>query len=462
MKFPMEFEKRMRTMLGAEADAFFAAFSDADAANSGIRINTLKNGAAEAIAEATGKAAERVKWCPDAYYADKSVLSGTHPYHAAGLFYFQEPSATAAVEALGVERGDLVLDLCAAPGGKSTQAAAKLRGEGILVANELVPSRAAILSENIERMGIRNAVVMNESPDKLVSVFPHFFNKIIVDAPCSGEGMFRKEPRAVSDWSIEHTLSCAARQKHILDSAVEMLAPQGRLVYSTCTFAPAEDECIAEYLIREKHLIPLAIDVNADPEAGRSEWTEHNTDVAASRRIFPHKEKGEGHYLALFAASAATPSVRATFAPPKQTVAETEAIGLFRAFEKEYMTVKAEGCFKLFGDTLYLINMPIPTDGLKIPRYGLRLGECKKDRFGKAVRFEPSHSLALASEASDFVNVLDLSPDDKHLRDYLTGNVIPCGKNGWCAVCVSGFPLGWGKASQGQLKNKYPKSLRLV
>ncbi len=225
MKLPEKFTERMKSMLKTEYSAFINAFENSPI-YTGIRINTAKEGAKEAVLSAFGDL-EPIPWCKDGYYADKSLISGNHPYHMAGLFYFQEPSAMSAVSGLPIETGDFILDLCAAPGGKSTQAGAALNGSGLLVSNEIIKKRSDILSENIERMGLTNAVVTNETPQKLSEKYIEFFDKIIVDAPCSGEGMFRKEPQAVEEWSIEHTVSCGIRQRHILDCAVKMLKPGG-------------------------------------------------------------------------------------------------------------------------------------------------------------------------------------------------------------------------------------------
>ena len=240
MNFPIEFKKRMKNMLKDEYEDFEKAFSS-DQNSNAIRINTRKENAKQLIFSKFGEL-ENVPWCPSGFYADKTKISGNHPYHLSGLFYFQEASAMCAGEALPVSKNDKILDLCAAPGGKSTHIAAKLFGTGLLVSNEINKKRASILSENIERMGFSNVIVTNESPEKLEQKFPHFFDKIIVDAPCSGEGMFRKEPQAIDEWSIAHTLSCAIRQKNILQSAIKMLKPGGLILYSTCTFAPCENE----------------------------------------------------------------------------------------------------------------------------------------------------------------------------------------------------------------------------
>ena len=241
MRLPEKFEDRMKKMLGDEYDDFIKSM-DETPIFTGIRINTSKVGAKDAVIKEFGEL-QNVSWCSDGFYADKSKISGNHPYHLAGLFYFQEPSAMSTVSALNIESDDYVLDLCAAPGGKATQAGAFISKNGLLVANEIVKNRANILSDNIDRFGLTNAVVTNETPQKLAEKYVHFFDKIIVDAPCSGEGMFRKEPQAVDEWSVEHTVSCGVRQKHILDCAMKMLKGGGYIVYSTCTFAPESMCC---------------------------------------------------------------------------------------------------------------------------------------------------------------------------------------------------------------------------
>ncbi len=450
MNLPEKFSERMKNMLGGEYGAFIDALENAPV-YSGIRINTLKDGAKEAVQSVTGRLRE-IPWCNDGFYADKSAISGNHPFHCAGLFYFQEPSAMCAAEGLPVTPGDRVLDLCAAPGGKSTQAGAKLKGEGLLVSNEIVKKRAEILSENIERMGLKNVIVTNEAPQRLAAKYPLFFDKIIVDAPCSGEGMFRKEPQAVTEWSVEHTVSCGVRQRHILDCAVKMLAPGGMIIYSTCTFAPEENEKIAAYMI-DTHGMELVPVPQLDMlDSGRTEWSESEHDMTYTRRIFPHHHDGEGHFAALFKKSGVKEN---TYIKPKNA-ADSGDVKLWREFEKKFLNTSLDGDFVSFGERLYLKPHGIDIDKIKVLRCGLLLGECKKNRF------EPSHALALALTKHDFKNTEDFEFFDERITAYLTGNVIPSDKSGWCAVCVNGYPLGWGKASGGMLKNHYPKGLRLM
>jgi len=452
MTLPNAFEERMRAMLGAGYEDFCAAFTGGET-YSGIRVNILKKGAKEAIEKEFGTM-EQVDWCAEGYYADKSVISGSHPYHLAGLFYFQEPSAMCAAAALPIEAGDRVLDLCAAPGGKSTQAAAKLGGTGLLVANEIVGSRAQILSSNIERMGVRNAVVTNESPDSLAKVFPGYFDKMLVDAPCSGEGMFRKEPRAVTEWSVEHTVSCGERQKNILSSALEMLRPGGMLVYSTCTFAPEENEKIAAWLIEQ------GMEICPMPELSMlssavSEWG-GGADVSAARRIYPHLHRGEGHFAALFRKRGDGERREQKIKKAAKAASPEDAVKLYRRLEKDILKAPLEGKIMLFGEGLYLVSEGIDVSGLRVLRCGLRLGTVKKNRI------EPSHALALAMSADELKSRVELAPGDERLMRYLRGEVIECDAKGWCAVCVNGYPIGWGKASGGVLKNHFPKGLRAM
>lgn len=442
IRLPEAFAERMKNMLGEEYPDFLKTFQDKNAC-SGIRINKLKKNAREAVIKETGEL-PAILWCPDGFYTDKNVISGKHPYHIGGLVYFQEPSAMLPVEALGIREGDFVLDLCASPGGKSTQAAAKLSGSGLLVANEIVPKRASILCENIQRMGIKNAVVTNESPDRLADKYRSFFDKIIVDAPCSGEGMFKKEPQAIWEWSEEHTYSCAERQKNILRSAFAMLKGGGYLVYSTCTFAPCENEEIAAWVLSEFPEVELVpIEVTGVSE-GKTEWSKSNYDMSVTKRIFPHKSRGEGHFAALFKKNGSEEQ-------DYKKAYKCEKESLFRDFEKEYLNTTLEGTFIDFGDKLFLMPYNLDIDKIKTELPGLFLGVCKKGRF------EPSHALCLALAAEDFKNTTPTEEPERFFR----GETIVGEQKGWTAVLYRGYPIGWGKGSEGMIKNHFPKYLRI-
>lgn len=441
MQLPEEFEIRMKHMLGAEYDDFTTAWENAPI-YCGIRINPLKTGSKAAVEKYTGEL-EPIPWCKNGYYIDKSKISGKHPYHMSGLVYFQEPSAMSAVEAAEIKPGDYVLDLCAAPGGKATQAAEHLCGEGLLVANEIVPKRAKILAENIGRMGIKNAIVTNEQPERLVQKFTEFFDKIIVDAPCSGEGMFKKEPQAADEWSVAHTLSCAERQKKILASAFKMLKKGGKLVYSTCTFAPCENEGVTAWVLDEypeTELLKINLPGMTD---ACGEWVGTRHDLSGAKRIFPHKSKGEGHFNALF---------RKNLGGACRCEKSYKSVNknAFKDFEKEFLNTNLTGEFVDFGDKLYLLPYNIDIEKIKTILAGLFLGTCKKGRF------EPSHELCLALSAVDFKNTQEITDT----ACYYHGETEQTDKKGWTAVLCDGYPIGWGKASDGVLKNHFPKYLR--
>jgi len=440
-KLPEAFLARMKNMLGDEYDDFIMAF-EKENPYIGMRISLLKKNSKEAVFSEIGEA-EKVLWCENGYYTDKKTISGKHPYHVGGLVYFQEPSAMLPVEVLSIEEGDFVLDLCAAPGGKATQAAEKLNETGLLVANEIIPKRATILAENIQRMGIKNAIVTNESPEKLSSKYTDFFDKIIVDAPCSGEGMFKKEPQAITEWSEGHIISCGQRQKNILTSAFKMLKHDGYLVYSTCTFAPCENEEVVLWVLENYPDVEL-VPINADGVSnGNALWAKSQLDFSGTKRIFPHKSKGEGHFTALFHKRVGNAS---THLGTYKNEGEKE----YREFEKTALNTHLQGFFVAFGDKIYLMPYNLDIDKIKTVIPGLFLGTLKKGRF------EPSHALCLALNKDDFKSTLELTD----CRKYFSGETIPCDKKGWTAVLYNNYPVGWGKASDGILKNHFPKYLR--
>lgn len=448
MNLPKDFCERMRELLGNGYNDFISSYDTE--INKGIRISSLKCADTAALARELG-AEERVLWCPDGYYIDKDRISGSHPYHAAGVVYFQEPSAMSAAEAMPL--GTRVLDLCAAPGGKTTRIAERMGNKGLLVSNEIIQKRAAVLSENVERMGLANTIVTNESPARLAEKFPDFFDSIMVDAPCSGEGMFRKEPQAAQAWSVEHTLSCAVRQKNILDDAYRMLKPGGYIMYSTCTFSADENEKVVEYMA-EKY----GMEICDMPELSMlSPGIGDHPGIENCRRVFPHLHRGEGHFAALLKKTDnQTEEHKAR--PKKMSVKKNtpldSALLLWREFEAETLNIKCDGAFVLFGDNLYLMPEEINIDKLRIVRCGLHLGTVKKNRF------VPAHALSHAFDISAYKNSIQLSEEEA--KKYMCGEVIPGDTKGWCVTYVNGFGIGWGKASGGMVKNHYPKGLRLL
>ena len=432
----------MKTLLGGEFDAFLKIYNS-DRSFRGLRVNTLKC-SADKLRGLLGFPLEPTPFCPDGFYIPDGVVSlGNHPLHHAGAFYIQEPSASSAVEMLEVEQGDIVLDLCAAPGGKSTQIGAKLRGTGLLWSNEIVKSRANILLSNIERMGIANAVVSNSHPDALCDALAEQFDKVLVDAPCSGEGMFRKNAAAQTEWSEEHVKSCAERQLHILNSARRALRPGGVLVYSTCTFSPEENEGVITRFLAE----------NPDFALEDSGVSFGRPALQAARRIFP-MDGGEGHFAARLRKNGVRlPRVTAkaaSAAPDREVLAFYDSLFAGRPFGERIVNKNNK--------IIILPENYIETKGLPILRAGVVLGEAVKNRI------EPHHSAFAAAKPEQCVSRVDLDCESAEIRAYLHGEeiAVPAGVRGYAAVCVNGVTAGFGKASNGRLKNKYPKGLRIL
>lgn len=454
---PQAFLDRMEQMLGEEYPAFLQSYEKER--YQALRVNPLKadRDAFEAAAPFTLRP---VAWEPNGFYYGKEDAPGKHPYHAAGVYYIQEPSAMAPAAYLDAQQGEKILDLCAAPGGKSTQIAAAMRGEGLLISNEIHPARAKILSENIERMGIRNAMVTNESPQSLAKVFEAYFDRIMVDAPCSGEGMFRKNADACDEWSPENVTLCAERQAEILECAASMLRPGGRMVYSTCTFAPEENEgTISQFLA--KHPEFEIADVMHYPQmsSGVAAWTtDPQPGLERTIRLFPHHVDGEGHYLAvLMKAGSVSENYEGYCAKGLEKGIPEHDAKEYLDFAKETLRNKPEGRLIRFGEQLYLApeNMP-STKGLKVLRPGLHLGTMKKNWF------EPSHALALALRPEDVLHSHDMTGNSQDVRAYLNGQTLQAdGEKGWYLMTVDGYSIGWGKLAGGMIKNHYPKGLRI-
>lgn len=425
---PPAFLERMHVRLGdAGYQSFLACYSPSAESWRGLRFNRKK--ARKETIEKLKKAWELipVPWCPDGfYYREQSgrIRPGKSPYHAAGVFYIQEPSAMLPAEEAEIHADELVLDLCAAPGGKSTQAAARA---GLLISNEFIPKRAKLLSSAIERLGFSNVIVCSAPPAALSECCPSLFDKILVDAPCSGEGMFRREPAALSEWSEENVELCIARQRDILEEAEKMLRPGGRLVYSTCTFEPGENtEQIADFLKRHPAFRLIRM-----------------------HQLFPHEEKGEGHFCA---------------------VLEKEGEG------RPYFSEKVQdGCSKTerLKAALKAFTERLKRHGIHVLRSGVQPGETRIGAHEKAARYIPSHAEVIAETGITAENRVNLKDEALALR-YLAGESIDLseaagvspeqyeitGGNGYCAVCYDGYPLGLGKRSRFLVKNAYPKGLR--
>ncbi len=446
---PQAFVRRIQEQLGPDAALYFAAMEEPW--YRGLRLNPQKP--LPETHPLYGDLLEPVPWHKGGWYLSNESLLGAHPLHEAGAYYIQEPSAMTAVSVLAPKPGERVLDLCAAPGGKSTQIAGLLNGEGLLVCNEPVPSRAKILSRNIERMGVTNALVVSADPDQLRSRWQNGFDAILVDAPCSGEGMFRRHPETRLEWSEDSPAGCAARQSRILNAAVQMLRPGGRLVYSTCTLNHEENEQVISALLRdhpELAPVPFALPI------GPGEATAVMEAPEGMLHLYPHQFKGEGHFVAqLHKAADAPATATADFLPAAQQLAAPPKpmLAAFSTFAKCFggSLPQANACF---GDMLIAAPELPPLKGLKVLRAGLQLGSMK----GKI--FMPDHALAMGLSTNGGWPAIAV--DESQAAAYQRGETLPApeGITGFCLVTLDGLSLGFGKASDGQVKNHYPKGLR--
>ncbi len=439
----------MQRQLGAAYDAFLASYEKER--TYGLRYNPLKASREDFLREAPF-ALRAVPWAEEGFYYEPSEQPGRHMLHEAGAFYIQEPSAMAVVPLLDPQPGERILDLCAAPGGKSTHIAGRMRGQGLLVSNEIVPSRAKVLSQNIERLGVANCVVCREEPARIAALFPAFFDRVLVDAPCSGEGMFRKDETAIAEWSAENVALCAARQRDILREAAKTVRPGGVLVYSTCTFSEAEDEDAAE------DFLAMCPEYRMEGEP---------------LRLMPHLAEGEGHFAVKFRRIGGTSEgtsekdhagSREKDVSGRKGRKPVRAAGkladdfLYKELELTEAGRKAlfDGrTLQPFGEALYLVpDAMIPLDGLRIERPGLQIGFCEKDRL------RPSHALALALRPEYVRKSCAMTP--KQAAAYIRGETfaVDPARKFWYLLTVQGFSIGFGKAAGGQMKNHYPKGLR--
>lgn len=461
---PVAFVDKMKVLLQDEFPAFLASY--AEPRYYGLRLNTLKVTVEKFLFMAPFQLSE-IPWVKEGFYYTEGERPGKHPYYNAGLYYIQEPSAMAPVELLNIQHGDKVLDLCAAPGGKSTQIAAKLQQTGVLVVNDNHRERIKPLVKNLELFGVRNAVVLNEMPNRLMPVFRDYFDKILVDVPCSGEGMFRKEEEMVKQWDIHSAEKYAAMQRDILKSAGQMLAPGGRLVYSTCTFSTEENEETIAQFIQESSdfsIVPIEAEHGFKPSAD------------GTARLWPHLIKGEGHYLAVLqrkGEKGGTPVMEERIpqertSSSKNTVRPVEIdLTPYRLFCQEQLLLEMPGVEKLYGEHLYLMPKGLPElDGIKVIKPGWYMGAVRKNRF------EPAHALAMGLRAEEAVRVLQLNTNDNEAIRYLKGETLIVDEarivrkhgdvplKGHCLICIAGFPVGWGKWQEGMIKNEYPAGWR--
>lgn len=466
---PQSFLDSMKEILGEDYEAFLAGFDGQR--QYGLRVNTLKMNLEE-FERIAPFHLKKVPWISNGYFYEAEDVPARHPFYSAGLYYLQEPSAMTPASRLKVQPGERVLDLCAAPGGKATELGAALQGEGLLVANDINTARARALLRNLELFGISNSFVTNEPPHVLAERFPEFFHKIMVDAPCSGEGMFRKNPAVVDSWQEKGPEYFSKLQREIIVQAADMLLPGGMMFYSTCTFSPLENEKTITHLLKERpdmEVIPME-----DYEGFAEGLTSYRGEVfdescKLCRRIWPHKMSGEGHFMALLHKKNGTQQ------QVQQTVSQSsiwweKCKGLNKeqkaAAEDFFSHVNIaydEKRIDVRGDNLYYLPAPkYDGRGLHFLRNGLFMGEFKKKRF------EPSQPFALALHAQDFDQVLDFPADDERLSRYLRGETLDVSdliagekkRKGWQLVMVAGHPLGFGKLVNNNLKNKYPAGWR--
>ena len=471
-KLPDSFRQKMTAMLGEEEYLRYEACL-LEPLQHGLRVNTGRM-TTERFLKISPWKLEQIPWCESGFYLSEDAAEdppSKSPYYYAGLYYLQEPSAMLPAATLPVNPGDRVLDLCAAPGGKSTALAEKLKGKGVLLCNDISPSRAKALIKNLELFGVTNAVVTAEEPERLAGAFPDYFDKILIDAPCSGEGMFRKSASMITDWTEEKQLEYAEIQRSILPHALRMLRPGGMILYSTCTYAPVEDEGSVQFLLdlpesKEKQLTVADIPMVDGFLPGNPDWIPEGSEALKKTvHLIPHRVRGEGHFVALLKSELP----KEAGAEQEPTASENAALLIrkkhpeFAEFAKQIKTGIDPD--RLVNQNGYLSYVPAEKKfkelrSLRVMRRGLFLGEVKKNRF------EPSQALAMTLSPETFDNCLNLSMDDERVLRYLRGETLEYdageAKDGWVLITADQLPLGFGKAKNGQIKNKYLPGWRMT
>lgn len=455
MSLPTAFEEKMKRLIGDEYSEYLKCFDEPR--HYGLRVNTAKISTEDFLKIAPWPL-EPVPWIHNGFYYDgENCHPARHPYYFAGLYYLQEPSAMTPADRLPILPGDRVLDVCAAPGGKATELGARLNGTGILAANDLSSSRAKGLLKNIELMGIGNVLILSEEPGKLIPYFREYFDKILIDAPCSGEGMFRKDKKMIRAWEEHGPEYFSKIQKSIITQAAEMLKPGGMMLYSTCTFSPEENEQTIEYLLETHPEFDLCEMEGYEGFSSGMPETTASRDERLSRtvRIFPYRMKGEGHYLALLkkGGDEVTHTCDALrFASPRKNILPGELDDFLRDIKREFDPSRID----IRGDKVYYMPEGLPAlNGVRFIRTGLLMGELKKKRF------EPSQALAMNLKKEEYARTIDLSAEDERVIRYLKGetldveDLVSSKEKGWYLVCVDGYPLGFGKLARQMLKNKY-------
>ena len=450
INLPQNYLDAMKELLKEDYEDYLASFEEKRLY--GLRINTLKI-SVEDFLKISPFELEPIPWIENGFYFHEEDKPAKHPYYFAGLYYIQEPSAMTPANVLPVEDGDVVFDMCAAPGGKSTELGSKLDRTGLLITNDISNSRAKALLKNVEVFGIPNLCVLSEDPKKIADRFTGFFDKVLIDAPCSGEGMFRKDNKLIKSWEKNGPEFYSKIQRDIVLSGADMLKPGGKMLYSTCTFSKLEDEETIRHLLRERpemQLIPIPSYEGFCPGIIENE-EDTAMQIEKCVRIFPHKMQGEGHFLALLEKDTdASENYHAKRKPSTEKLPEE----LLEFLSHVTFPVQKQDIF-IRDSKVYQVSPEMPQEGgLRIMRNGLLLGEMKKNRF------EPSQALAMALQMSEYDKIINLPASDERVVKYIKGETLDFEnendyQDGWNLFCVDGYPLGWGKYSKGALKNKY-------
>ena len=452
-KWPADFTQRMQSWLGEHAADFFTAMGKRDV---GLRLNPAR-GSLSVLEAVLPWATTPVPWCPEGFVLVQETSISKHPYHTAGVFYIQDPSAMAAAVLLDPRPGEWILDIAAAPGGKATHIATRMAGKGVFVANDVVRRRASVLAKNIERMGASNTLITNETPERLASRWEGLFDAVLVDAPCSGEGTFSRDARSAQNWSLHSVAHYVQLQKNILHHVASLVRPGGRILYSTCTFSPEENEGVIDAFLSEYQDFQIA----ALPECphlspGQPHWVGASETLRHSGRFWPHKGPGHGHFYALLQRSGNPPSDL----PERWTGVRCpgRVSKLYEGTMSSILTTKPPktGLYLTPGDDLYLTPMdPKLWSDLHVLRPGLWVASLRHNKIN------PDHALAMTLKPADVHRHLQLSVDDPHLRNYFDGSQwLDAGEDGIVWVSVDGFPMGWAKRISGKLRSRYPVHLR--
>jgi len=445
---PCEYINRMKTLLGEDYTIYEEAIKLPPV--KAFRVNTDKISLQD-FEKLNIFSSERIPYVENGYYLEYDKI-GNHPYHHAGLIYVQEPAAMAPAECIDIEPDWHILDMCAAPGGKSTQLKNKLGEKGILVSNEIIPSRCKILTGNIERLGLDNTVTTCMDTTRLAKTFPHTFDMIMVDAPCSGEGMFRKDENAIDEWSIENVEKCAVRQAEILENAAILLKNGGYIVYATCTFSLEENEMMIDSFLQlhpEFEIVPVKEKVKQSTEDGISFESCKCENIHFARRFYPHKAKGEGQFMAVLHNKYEKPN---EINQPIKNNFKIEQV-VFDFLDDVLYEYDREKVIMYNGNPVYFTPDFAVKSGSAFS-CGITIGEIRKNYI------QPHHQFFMGL-GKNFKRKIELTAESEDLKRYLHGEeiLINC-ENGWAVVCVDGCTLGGAKVVSGRAKNHYPKGLR--